>query len=73
MTNQAPSFGVGDLRLVLNLIDVVSSRGAIRPGEMKAVGELHERISNFLSGIEQQAKEQQDATGPEVQEGESNG
>lgn len=75
MTNQTPGFGVNDLKLILNLIDAVSARGAIRPNEMKAVGEVHERISNFLASIEQQAKERQEAAAAEAegQEGESNG
>ncbi len=53
-TNNA-SFGVHDLRIMLNLIDVVSARGAIKPTEMSAVGELHNKLSSFLSTVDQQA------------------
>jgi hypothetical protein len=37
-----------DLTVVLNILQVVSQRGAIRPEEMTTVGTVYERIFTFL-------------------------
>ena len=63
MTNQTPSFGINDLRIMLNLITVVASRGAIKPNEMAAVGELHDKLSNFLATADAAAKKAEQAYG----------
>lgn len=39
---------LNDLTVVLNIIQVVSQRGAIRPEEMTTVGTAYERIFSFL-------------------------
>lgn len=39
---------ISDLKLVLQVIRVVSARGAIQPEEMVAIGTLHEKISTFI-------------------------
>lgn len=44
----APSLGVNDLKLCANIIEVVSSRGAIKANEMAAVGTLYNNLMNFL-------------------------
>ena len=69
MTNT--NFGVNDLRTIMQIIQTVSSRGAIRAEEMAVVGDLYNRISTFIAQAEQAAKTEQ--TVPETDQGESNG
>lgn len=56
MTNQTPSFGISDLRTMLNLINVFVARGAIKPNELTTVGELHDKLTNFLASADAAAK-----------------
>lgn len=51
MTEQAQDVGItlNDIALVVQLIDVTSTRGAIRGKEMSAVGNLRERFVAFLT------------------------
>ena len=44
----APQLGVADLKLMANIIEVVSNRGAIRANEMAACGTLYNNLMNFL-------------------------
>jgi len=44
----APALGVNDLKLMANIIEVVSNRGAIKANEMAAVGSLYNNLMNFL-------------------------
>jgi translation initiation factor IF-2 len=50
------SFSVNDLKAVLHIITVVSSRGAIKPDEMVTVGELYSRIATFVNAAEQASR-----------------
>lgn len=45
-------FSIADLKTILNLIQVVSSRGAIKPNEMSAVGDIHDRLAAFLESVD---------------------
>ena len=56
---QAPSLGVNDLKVMANIIEVVSNRGAIRANEMAAVGTTYNKLDGFLKIVE---KSQKDAT-----------
>tara|TARA_B100000424_G_C22897796_1_gene477516 strand:- start:179 stop:475 length:297 start_codon:yes stop_codon:yes gene_type:complete len=50
-SNVAPTpeqLGVADLKLAASIIEVVSNRGAIKAGEMAAVGALYNKLMNFL-------------------------
>ena len=42
-----PQLGVNDLKLMANIIEVVSNRGAIKANEMAAVGNLYNVLMNF--------------------------
>ena len=44
----APQLGVNDLKLMANIIEVVSNRGAIKANEMAACGMLYNNLMNFL-------------------------
>ena len=47
-TVEAPQLGVADLKLAASIIEIVSNRGAIRAGEMEAVGTLYNKLMAFL-------------------------
>lgn len=66
MSNQPITFGVNDLRTVLQIIQTVSSRGAIKAEEMSVVGDLYARIAAFVAQADQAAK-MAEATKPEEQ------
>ena len=44
----APALGVNDLKLMANVIEVVSTRGAIKANEMAACSALYNNLMNFL-------------------------
>ena len=69
--NNEVGFNVADLKAVLQIINVVSSRGAIRANEMSAVGDLFDRISKFVESVEQAA--QNNTSADSAEKGEVNG
>ena len=56
-TVQAPeSISLNDLQLLLQIVDLASSRGAFRGAELTQVGAIFDKLNAFLSFIaEQQA------------------
>jgi hypothetical protein len=48
------SLGLQDIANMIQLITVVTQRGAIKPAEMSAVGELYDRLVAFIrsAGVE---------------------
>jgi hypothetical protein len=50
---------VADLNLLKNIIDLASTRGAFRAGEMKQVGEVYEKLAAFLEAVVAQAAAQE--------------
>jgi hypothetical protein len=55
-----PQLGVNDLKLMANIIEVVSNRGAIKANEMAAVGSVYNTLMKFLiaNGAVQQPEAQ---------------
>lgn len=49
---------ISDLHLIKNIIDLASTRGAFRAGEMKQIGEVFDKLTQFLDAIVEQAKAQ---------------
>jgi len=45
---EQPSISLQDLVLLLNLIRAAADRGAIKADEMSAVGNVYEKLFNFL-------------------------
>lgn len=45
---QAPTLGLADLKNVLVVIDLASSRGAFRTQEFAAVGSVYSKVAAFL-------------------------
>ena len=52
---------IADLNLIKNIIDLASTRGAFRAGEMKEVGEVYNKLTQFLEAVVAQAAAQQES------------
>lgn len=50
---------VADLNLLKNIIDLASTRGAFRAGEMKEIGEVYNKLAQFLEAVVAQAAAQE--------------
>jgi hypothetical protein len=50
---------VADLNLLKNIIDLASTRGAFRAGEMKEIGEVYNKLTVFLDAVVAQAQAQE--------------
>lgn len=48
---EAPSLNINDLKTMLQIIAVVSSRGAVKPEEMAPVGSLYTKLHAFLTSV----------------------
>jgi hypothetical protein len=59
------SISLNDLQLLLQIVDLASSRGAFRGAELTQVGAIFDKLNAFLSFI---AEQQQSAAGAEEQE-----
>jgi hypothetical protein len=57
---------VADLNLLKNIIDLASTRGAFRAGEMKEIGEVYDKLSQFLEAVVAQAAAQEANTAEAV-------
>jgi len=51
---------VADLASIKNLIDAACARGAFKAGEMRAVGEVYDKLSAFLAQLQQPPVSQSD-------------
>jgi hypothetical protein len=61
---------IADLNLLKNIIDLAATRGAFRAAEMTEIGEVYNKLSEFLNAVVEQAKAQQEA---EANNGETKG
>ena len=52
------SITVSDLDALRNIIDLACTRGAFRASEVKQVGELHDKLTQFLEAVVAQAQAQ---------------
>ena len=60
-TTESIPFTIADLAGIRNIIDLACQRGAIRGEEMKDVGLLFERLTNFIIGAQEAAEAQAQA------------
>ena len=56
MDTQPTQLSITDLAVLKNVIDLACTRGAFRAPEMKAVGEVYEKLSTFLDTVIKQAE-----------------
>lgn len=61
------SITVSDLDALRNIIDLACTRGAFRANEVKAVGELHDKLTAFLEAVVAQAQAQEAANAEQSQ------
>lgn len=54
----APSLGVADLQNAAQVIDLAMQRGAFRASEAAQVGIVFNRLTAFISSVQDQQKEQ---------------
>jgi hypothetical protein len=59
----APGLAIADLQVLMNVIDLASSRGAFRAAELSQVGAAVDKLKNFLQFIAEQQKAKQEAEG----------
>lgn len=55
---ESPDLNVNDLNGMKTIIDIASSRGAFKPAEMMAVGQIYNKLSNFLASVSKQTPPQ---------------
>ena len=48
---EEPNITVADLQVVLNVIDLASSRGAFRGKEMVPVGNIYAKVEEFVTKV----------------------
>ena len=59
---EAPeSITLTDLQLLVNIVDLASSRGAFRGTELTSVGAVFDKLNKFLSYVAEQQKKAQEA------------
>lgn len=58
---QPESISINDLASLLQIVDLASSRGAFRGGELTQVGTLFDKLNTFLTYVSEQQKEAQDS------------
>lgn len=58
---------IADLDLLKNIIDLASTRGAFRAAEMKEIGEVYDKLTQFLEAVVTQAKAQEESLATQTQ------
>ena len=52
---------IADLDLLRNIVNLAVTRGAFNAAEAKQVGEVYEKVTNFLEAVVAKAKAQEEA------------
>ena len=55
---------IADLNTIKNIIDLASTRGAFRAAEMQEIGEIYNRLTQFLDAVVAQAQAQEAGNEP---------
>ena len=58
---------IADLNLLKDIVELASTRGAFRAAEMKDVGEVYNKLANFLDAVVAQAKAQEESQASNTQ------
>lgn len=58
---------IADLNLIKEIIDLASTRGAFRAAEMKEIGDVYNKLTNFLDAVLAQAKAQEESQASNTQ------
>ena len=54
-TGASPDLTVQDLATIRNIIDVASTRGAFKAGELESVGKIYNKLDQFLNVMQKGA------------------
>jgi hypothetical protein len=52
---------ISDLATMANVIDIATQRGAFRGNELKPIGELYEKLTEFVKMAQEQARKEEEA------------
>tara|TARA_S200000501_G_C20515535_1_gene608921 strand:+ start:32 stop:307 length:276 start_codon:yes stop_codon:yes gene_type:complete len=58
---EPPALTVSDLRNIRTILDVSTQRGAFRGAELKTIGEVYDKLNNFLIATDEKAGQSADA------------
>ena len=59
------ALSIGDLKNLSVILDVASSRGAFKAAELSAVGTIFDKLSKFLTSLDEQMAAQKEAEASE--------
>lgn len=62
----APSLGVTDLQNAAQVIDLAMQRGAFRASEAAQVGVVYNRLTSFITSVQDKQKENEEAAAEET-------
>lgn len=60
----APELGVADLQNIRLILETAARRGTFQAQEMTGVGQVYDRLNNFLNALQPQQQEQQPTDTP---------
>ena len=66
--NAPESIGLNELAVLAQIVDLATQRGAFRANELTQVGQVYDKLNNFLSYIKEQQEAQAEAQGDESPE-----
>ena len=66
--NAPESIGLNELAVLAQIVDLATQRGAFRANELTQVGQVYDKLNNFLSYIKEQQDAQAEAEGDESPE-----
>jgi hypothetical protein len=55
---QSVDLNVQDLNVLRSIIDLAAGRGAFKPAEMAAVGQVYNKLNAFLESVSKQGQQQ---------------
>ena len=61
----AGGLSVGDLKSIQGIIEVATNRGAFKAAELSAVGTIFDKLSKFLTSLDEQMAAQKEAEASE--------
>lgn len=51
---------ISDLATMANVIDIATQRGSFRANELKPIGELYEKLTEFVKNAQEQARKEEE-------------
>ena len=66
--NAPESIGLNELAVLAQIVDLATQTGAFRANELTQVGQVYDKLNNFLSYIKEQQEAQAEAEGDESPE-----